>query len=614
EFVPLAEEKFDFDISLSPTSGSGDNEDDDEVFLGPVRHKEKCVAVGLDLQTDDKENARPSGGGWSPLAGDKFVEIFKEAHLLAQRFENSTDGPRASVKPRVKARTNEVVEKFVEDSRSKLNLFNTPRDPAISPVKRETYCVQDSPFKQLPPAIQQRLLRSQSAASPIKQTSVSSSPARACKTQLHKPSLGSKAALAYASRVLPNRAMAPPTREQTEEMRSNLAATKIIVFPPPCSFQPKAALKNSPPRVRHSSAESLEDPNSDNASFTSDVSDSSLKSALPVKRMVPVPKKIGLHKPHAIKPPAQRNKRIMPDKKRGASSSSSSSLSSMNSSLSVSPAVNAGKPNSSLNSSVSKVTQTHRLAAPKAGGSLSTSVQAKKALALPSKLTKSSSLNKLSTPLRKPDPANPHQTPAESRAQRLGSVPGLSSSSAQIKTASAAKGSPKPKASVAPTPTGYFRGAQQSGASSPDNASRIMKPKRLMTSVNDSVSATDCFQTPTLTAKTKSAMSKLRRCSALPTPVNRRTSGIPALTPKSVTRRSVFSLTSETLEVSLSTKKRYLVRDPRQCALQSHSVSRKEPCPPSPIPLCSMDFSPEEEDHPNPPEQESAEVPVPEVP
>ncbi|CAF92212.1 unnamed protein product [Tetraodon nigroviridis] len=50
-------------------------------------------------------------------------------------------------------------EEFVQDSGAKLNVFEQS-NRVLSPIKRETFCVQDSPLKQLPPAIQQRLLRS----------------------------------------------------------------------------------------------------------------------------------------------------------------------------------------------------------------------------------------------------------------------------------------------------------------------------------------------------------------------------------------------------------------------------------------------------------------------
>ncbi|MBN3326445.1 GTSE1 protein, partial [Atractosteus spatula] len=494
DFVLLTDERFDFDISLSPASGNGDDENDDEVFVGPVCHKEKCVAAGIKVQVKEKENCQMEQSdecaNWSPLTGDKFVEIFKEAHLLARQFEKSSDSTH---KKELNGGKNEVIEKFVEDSKSKINIFNTPKNTALSPIKRETFCVQDSPLQQLPPAVQRRLLGSNSAKSPSQKTSSGHSPARLCKNQGQKQNLGRKAALSngHTSRVLPSRPLAPAVSGQN--LRGHLAIEK------------KAVLKHSPTRGCYSGADSSEDLHSDNITTASNVSETSLKSSILEKKNVPVPKKVLVCKPNA-------------------------SVNLMNKTKTrISFNVNGQQP-------------------PLAGGKLSMSSQLKKSVVLPSKLVKSTSLNKLSTPLKKQHSTNPHQTPAKTNADRLSSLPSMLHSSTQNKTESGVKRSPKLKEFIAPTPTGYIKAPHPSGVSSPENASRIMKPKRLM-------SCADSFQILNLPAKSVLAMSKLRRSSALPTPVKRRVSGIPARTPKSATRRSVFSLTCEKLEAPLSTKK-----------------------------------------------------------
>ncbi|XP_015208148.2 G2 and S phase-expressed protein 1 isoform X1 [Lepisosteus oculatus] len=600
DFVLLTDERFDFDISLSPASGNGDDENDDEVFVGPVCHKEKCVAAGIKVQVKEKENCQMEQSdecaNWSPLTGDKFVEIFKEAHLLARQFEKSSDSIH---KKELNGGKNEVVEKFVEDSKSKINIFNTPKNAALSPIKRETFCVQDSPLQQLPPVVQRRLLGSNSAKSPSQKTSSGHSPARLCKNQGQKQNLGRKAALSngHTSRVLPSRPLAPAVSGQN--IRGHLAVEK------------KAVLKHSPTRGCYSGADSSEDLHSNNITTASNVSETSLKSSILEKKNVPVPKKVGLVKPQAIKPPEVQNRSTGGEKRNKTSSSSSSSVSSLNSSLSISPLGN-GKPNASVN--LMNKTKT-RISSnvngqqpPLAGGKLSMSSQLKKSVVLPSKLVKSTSLNKLSTPLKKQHSTNPHQTPAKTNADRLSSLPSMLHSSTQNKTESGVKRSPKLKEFIAPTPTGYIKGPHPSGVSSPENASRIMKPKRLMSCGNNesdgqqnvatNISA-DSFQILNLPAKSVLAMSKLRRSSALPTPVKRRVSGIPAPTPKSATRRSVFSLTCEKLEAPLSTKKDNFrsplqaKETPQKVNLPSSSEPVKEPYYLSPIPLCSLDFSPE---------------------
>ncbi|NWR45812.1 GTSE1 protein, partial [Regulus satrapa] len=147
DFPLLADEKFDFDLSLSSTSGN-----EDEVFVGPVGHKERCIAASIEAKKcvsafDDK----PS---WSPLQGEKFVEIFKEARMLALQIETGSKNKETETS-QSEEQQNEIVETFVEDSKSKLKILRN-KIIEISPraVKRETYCVQDSPSCLLPPCFQ----------------------------------------------------------------------------------------------------------------------------------------------------------------------------------------------------------------------------------------------------------------------------------------------------------------------------------------------------------------------------------------------------------------------------------------------------------------------------
>ncbi|KAM7023254.1 G2 and S phase-expressed protein 1 [Passerculus sandwichensis] len=143
----LTDEKFDFDLSLSSTSGN-----EDEVFVGPVGHKERCIAASIEAKKsvsafDDKLM-------WSPLQGEKFVEIFKEAHLLALQIETGSKDKETKI-GQSEEQENKIVETFVEDSQSKLKILRN-KNIALSPrpVKRETYCVQESPACQLPPCFQ----------------------------------------------------------------------------------------------------------------------------------------------------------------------------------------------------------------------------------------------------------------------------------------------------------------------------------------------------------------------------------------------------------------------------------------------------------------------------
>ncbi|RXM31588.1 Mitochondrial tRNA-specific 2-thiouridylase 1 [Acipenser ruthenus] len=409
--------------------------------------------------TESKSENIPTGS-WSPISGDKFVEIFKEAHLLARQFEKSG----SVVQPEKRTDKNEVVEKFVEDSKAKLNILHKSKEHVISPIKRETFCVWDSPLKQLPPAIQQCLISSNTAASPSKTSASPSSPANVCKTQQQKKSTGSsanvykkEATLSYLKRIPLSKAVSSKATEQAGKSRC-VAAEK-----------PKPGIKSSPSRRRHnSSACSSEDLQSDNASVASDISESSLNGSILGKRTVPVSNKIGLRRSYGTKPAVQH--RGVGGATRRNTSSSSSSLSSMNSSMnssiSVSP-TGKGKTNILVNNSLSKTkiqasSSGKRLLPPVAGGRLHTS-QVKKVPTVASKLVKSASASsKLPSPARRLGSAATLQSHSPDNKERPSSVLNVQSSAQQNKTTSDIKGSvpvfPKPKAFIAPTPTGHLKG------------------------------------------------------------------------------------------------------------------------------------------------------------
>ncbi|XP_041113477.1 G2 and S phase-expressed protein 1-like isoform X3 [Polyodon spathula] len=548
--VLLTEEKFDFDLTLSPASVN--DEDEDEVFVGPVRHKEKCVSVGIEKQsnvTESKSETIPTES-WSPISGDRFVEIFKEAHLLARQFEKSGD----VVQPEKRTVKNEVVEKFVEDSKAKLNIIHKSKEHAISPIKRETFCVWDSPLKQLPPAIQQRLMSSNTTASPSKANASPSSPAKICKTQKQKQSTGSsvnvckkEATLSYLKRIPLSKAVSSKATEQAG-------------------------------KSRHVTAE-----------------------------------KIGLRKSTVGTKPA------VGGATRRNTSSSSSSLSSMNSSMnssiSVSP-TGKGKTNTLVNNSLSKTkmqasSSGKRLVPPVAGGRLQTS-QVKPVPVVASKLVKSASASsKLPSPARRVGSAATLQPHTPDSKDPPSSVLNVQSSAQQNKTTSDIKGNvpafPKPKAFIAPTPTGHLKGPRYSGVRSPE-APRIMQPKRLMScsntgsstraSTTTDLSAQVARYTPILGARSVSVTSSVCRSSALPTPVSRRFSGIPVMTPRTLPRTLVSSCrTSESAKVLLSD------RDFSASPLQINEVKPQDRCqyeslpreqsPPLQMVPCALDFSPE---------------------
>lgn len=122
--------------------------------MEPVGHNESCASANVETQL----NGGQLRSSWSPLSGDQLEAVCQEAHRLASQLQGGepSRSPSGDDDPASAATTQP--EEFVQDSGAKLNVFERP-NRVLSPIKRETFCVQDSPLKQLPPAIQQRLLR-----------------------------------------------------------------------------------------------------------------------------------------------------------------------------------------------------------------------------------------------------------------------------------------------------------------------------------------------------------------------------------------------------------------------------------------------------------------------
>ncbi|XP_048195295.1 G2 and S phase-expressed protein 1 [Perognathus longimembris pacificus] len=147
DFCLLADEKFDFDLSLSSSSAN----EDDEVFFGPVGHKERCIAASIEFSEQPALPAAARPCAWSPLTGEKFVEVYKEAHLLALQIESRTR--REAAQPtRPEAPGGQDTERFIQESELKINLFDRVQEVEKSPksLKRETYFLLESPSRAQP--------------------------------------------------------------------------------------------------------------------------------------------------------------------------------------------------------------------------------------------------------------------------------------------------------------------------------------------------------------------------------------------------------------------------------------------------------------------------------
>ncbi|XP_051545907.1 G2 and S phase-expressed protein 1 isoform X2 [Myxocyprinus asiaticus] len=543
DFVSLAEEKFDFDVSLSPASSKGDPDVEDEVFLGPVGHKEKCISHGVEIHAKESLSSGLSLGeepSWSPLTGEKFEEICKEAHQLASHLEQTIMDSVVDTNV-VSSSQADDTETFEEDTTAKLSVFDKPAH-VLSPIKRETFLVQDSPMKQLPPAIQKRMLKTSGATRFGKPRLSTSSPVRPAVTQPKMASRGK--ALVANSGVLPSK----PTAQGSSRFSSSTKpppATKTRLAPPSkCNF----GLKRSPSSRNTSRGGSSEDLLSDNTSVASDVSDSSFNTSWTTRSSIPSRSKTELRAPSALKAPSLQNSRVM-DRRRNTSSSSSS-VSSINSSLTISPGGKA-KLNSSLNSSTNSISRhSHSSVSRLPGSSRKSSVVTRNPEPPVSRRTSISTQGRRgsdllprpvkATPIKKldPGPPTPHQTPAKNTVEKTTSTSNIPAVAA--KTESTLRGNPKLKAPVVPTPINYLKGVRKSEVCSSPDVSRIMKPKRLLSACSVERSIPDNLAGPVpIGLLTPSAMgSKLRRPSALPTPANRRISGIPTFTPRSVSRLS----------------------------------------------------------------------------
>ena len=80
----------------------------------------------------------------SLLTGEKFVEVYTEAHLLAFQIQ-SNGRTKAAQAAQSKDPGRQEVEGFIQESKLKINLFDRENKVKKSPksLKRETYCLSD---------------------------------------------------------------------------------------------------------------------------------------------------------------------------------------------------------------------------------------------------------------------------------------------------------------------------------------------------------------------------------------------------------------------------------------------------------------------------------------
>ncbi|KGL73393.1 G2 and S phase-expressed protein 1, partial [Tinamus guttatus] len=589
DFTLLTDEKFDFNLSLSPASGN-----EDEVFVGPLGHKEKCIAVSIEATKNaEKKAASPSGGKllWSPLAGEKFVEIFKEANLIALQIETGNKNEQNKT-TQSEEQGNKVTEKFVEDSLSKLKILrneNTERSPRA--IKRETYCVWESPVCQLPPSFQKKTDK----LFLNDKTHVLHTPANRSPVKTH---------------ISPHIAGSPLAQDQKAKERSKKTTGKLQMSKSSSALgknnfltveKPKSGKHSSiSPKRDLNSMGSYEDLVSDKSSTASDVFESSFSgsSSIQDKKALPAPSKFGLKKvtTHLKLPGAAGGLTRQ-------TTSSSSSTSSLNSSLSISPIRKNGKPSVSSKACVSGSqlpSNTNRLALlrPMKASSLQAANTERSG-----KEARSASTPKTSSAANSAKSAASTSSSEAMRSgiQRLSSLPNLQKLSQQNKDGSVTKGSlcPKLKPRVPSVLTSQIKVPVKGEDTAPGKpvskaapslgltfCSRFGSAMAVSTPVKHSeegVSQNSCFRERSVSM----TPSSLKR-TALPTSI-RRISGFPAVTPRNAPRMAA-SPAHQTF--SLSAKKS-LTDGSEQARETKPQISPEDDISPPPVLPLTLDFSPE---------------------
>ncbi|XP_054844990.1 G2 and S phase-expressed protein 1 [Eublepharis macularius] len=585
DFPHLSDEKFDFDLSLSPSS-----ENDDEVFVGPMGHKEKCIAVAVEACEGAERNISPQAADdlmWSPLTGEKFVEIFKEAHMVALQLQSAskTKRPRAG---QVEEQRTESVEKFVQESKSKLKIFEMGIKSERTPraVKRETYCVCDSPVSQLLPSVQKHPLQlgrvKDSMNSPLTPQNISSP-----RTD--------KLPKSFSSPVLQIRG----DKDNKKASKLQTVKTSFVLGNNLPVGQPEQERPEHRPGRKHlKSRGSLEDLLSSKSSTGSGDADSSL---MEVKSALPTLGKLNI-KTTQLKPPKDVQMR------RSTLSSSSSSLSSMNSSfnssLSISPKRGTVKTNivakastrsSWVSSSTAKVAMVRPIR-------VSSSVQASRS-GESGKQERSTCATKGHPSVNMPQYKAAFESKTSGSGMRgMGSDPRLQKSQKSI--LQNRRGGSCSETKMVPS--------TKEGTSSGNGMARVLQPIAVVScgNVGSNVTSLPVKQPEEQTVlhscssiKSTLTPASLRR-SGLPAPVSR-VSGIPARTPKTVPRpvsspnflpvRQVSSALSKTTSAVCSKR----AKESNMQTPHSSSVSStEEDVFSSQAVSVALDFSPEKDPSP----------------
>ncbi|NXJ64747.1 GTSE1 protein, partial [Rostratula benghalensis] len=573
---------------------------EDEVFVGPMGHKEKCISVNVEAKQNAEKKQVPASGDklmWSPLTEDKLVEIFKEAHLLALQMQTESKNEQTKIS-QSEEEENRIIEKFVEDSKSKLKILrNENMEKSPRSVKRETYCVQDHPACQLPPCFQKE---SDKLLSDDKMHALHTSPTRN-PDKIH---------------VSPTKVASSPLTQEENTKERNTKATGKLLMAKPSSVPGKLTIEKPKPGKRTSismkrdlsSMGTSEDLISDKSSAASDVFESSFSgsSSARDKKALPAPSKPGLKKITHLKLPGAASR--LTRKTISSSFSSVSSVnSSLNSSLPISPIGKNGKTSvpskvSVSGSKLSSSTNRPALARPTSVSSLQTANTEKSR-----KQARSASTPKISSveTLDKPAASATSSEVVGSGIQRLSSVPSLQKLCQQNKGGSVTKENlcPKPRDRVFSAPTGQTQVPVKTRDTPSNKSAPKAVPSHGLTfsgilgsamAVSTPVKASEdwIFQNSCFPERSVFLTPANVKRSGLPTPV-RRTSGFPAVTPKTAPRIACSPLSASLHQsFSFSTKKTFTAGSKQTKESKPETSSEDDISPPPVLPL-ALNFSPE---------------------
>nr|XP_020749295.1 G2 and S phase-expressed protein 1 [Odocoileus virginianus texanus] len=592
DILLLADEKFDFDLSLSSSSAN----EDDEVFFGPIGHKERCIAASLELNNQIPEEpplpASERHFTWSPLTGEKFVEVYKEAHLLAFQIQ-SNGRTKAAQAAQPEDPGSQGVERFIQESKLKINLFDRENEMKKSPksLKRETYCLSDGLWRA-------PLLR---GTQPASSTALPASPAQAsCPETSGMPPASCPSLPAETSAAQPpNQAGAqkkvasklPPPRTSSLRGKSlhsamEKPAREKPASPPGMKIQDEKDAHGSMPPDKPSTARDV-------ASLPASGS-----HLVPGKRSLPVPNKSGPKKT-MLKPPGCAGGL--------AGRCSSGSVSGLSSAVCASPAAGRAKPSErpgiSADSARSSSSQTGRMghglprpslkAGP--GGMACRQSQRPGAAERPAEQPRGPPRAALPQP-QTPDQGGPGPS----------SHCGWPQSSERDKTGGTVRRGSRlsSKAKAVPAPADQFRIPRLSTGEPPDGATpkscRAQRPQSC-TSVGRVAHSTPVrwsSATQSLVSSMRTPVSTRR----LPAPAGRRLSSLPLATPTPRPRPLASPLPASALRLSSEPQKKSTVRTAParegdgQPAFRRPDSSPDGSCsPPSAVPQ-ALDFSPEKSD------------------